>query len=882
MRITRIRLRNYRGIQEHELRLPPTGVTVVQGDNEVGKSSIAEAIDLLFDYHDSSTHKVVKAVKPVHRDAGAEVEADVEAGPYRFTYTKRFHRDRATTLVISAPRRENLTGREAHERALAILDEAVDVPLWRALRLQQGVRPDQADLSEQTSLAAALDAASAGALAGEREATLIDRSRAEFERYWTPSGRALKAEVLALQRAEQDAEAKVDELRRRLADLEDDVEHAATLVVRIAELGIEAEEQRGRVGHYEKQWRSVETLLHDVTEARLAAQVATAEARNAEAESSRRHALLEDVERAERCHQERVAEHRRHEPAVAAAADALAAAEERLVAVSQLAREADILLRQRRADLQVHNDLLHLEMLSERWQRVQEADARLAELDVLLDTNRVDDAALQAIEDAHLAAVQARARVEGESPAIEVEAIADVEVMLDGRPVKLSAGEARTASVASTTVLQVGDVARVTVRPSREAGSSAAALAEAEARLAEARLADALAAAGVADIGAARDAATVRRDAIRQRDHLVTRTQDDLRDLTPERMGRKIERLQARIAEARPGAAETETADLDTARRLVEEAEAIVGTGQDARREAEDDVVRRRRELEVVRGRAEASKNEVEIARRQLEAARNELEAARAERPDGVLAGRLEAALKRSGDADKALARASAAADKARPDELRATFENATAVLDKLEAERSGAQQTHAEVRARLAVWGEEGLHDRLAEAEAEAEHRRRERKATERRAHAARRLFETLDRCRGEARRAYVAPLQAKIEAFGRIVFGDDFSVELGEDLRIVRRTRRGVTVDFDQLSTGTREQLCVISRLACAAIVAGGDGGVPVILDDALGWSDAKRLERLGAVLSLAAADAQVLVLTCLPDRYRHVGAAHVIHLS
>ena len=125
------------------------------------------------------------------------------------------------------------------------------------------------------------------------------------------------------------------------------------------------------------------------------------------------------------------------------------------------------------------------------------------------------------------------------------------------------------------------------------------------------------------------------------------------------------------------------------------------------------------------------------------------------------------------------------------------------------------------------------------------------------------------------------MAPLREKITAYGKFVFGDDFSVELGEDLRILSRTAGGVTVAFDQLSTGTREQLCVISRLACAALVA-PDGGVPVVLDDALGWSDTKRLEKIGAVLSLAAQDAQVLVLTCLPDRYRYVGASHVIKLS
>jgi uncharacterized protein YhaN len=111
--------------------------------------------------------------------------------------------------------------------------------------------------------------------------------------------------------------------------------------------------------------------------------------------------------------------------------------------------------------------------------------------------------------------------------------------------------------------------------------------------------------------------------------------------------------------------------------------------------------------------------------------------------------------------------------------------------------------------------------------------------------------------------------------------VFGDDFAVEVADDLRITRRTLGGVTLDFDQLSTGAREQLCVLARLACAALVA-EDGGVPVILDDALGWSDARRLERLGAAFNVVGQRAQVIVLTCMPERYRHIGSATRVRLE
>lgn len=873
MRIHRIRLRNYRGIAEHEIVVPGRGVTVIEGDNEVGKSSLAEAVYLLFDTLDSSKSKSVLSVKPVHVDAGPEVEVDVEAGPYRFTYRKRFLKGAETVLVVHSPRPENRTGREAHARVLAILEETVDVPLWKALRLQQGVALEQADLSAQTSLGAALDAASAGALAGDREASLIDLAKAEFDRYYTTGTRRLKAEVVELERAEAAAAERVEDLRRRLADLEHDVEHAAELVVSIADLGIEAAEQRQRVEEYQRQWQSVEALLDRVKLAKAESDLAQSNLARAEAEASRRQQLAEAVADAERRHAERVAEHGRHQPALAAAVEALAAAQKECEAAAEAVRLGEQLVRQRAEERDRQRDIHDLQTLAERWGRVEKAEPRLAELERLLDGNRVDDEALAAVEEAHLAVVQARARNEGEQAVVELAALAEVEVSVDGAARALAAGDELSMPVAGAVAVDVGGVARVVVRAGREAEQSATALAGAEARLTAA-----CAQAGVDGLAQARQQAAARRDALSERDRLNTQLQHDLRDLTPDRMAKKIERLRERVGD---GPDTREPVDFDAIRRMVDDAAALAAAAHDAQREWDEEVKRLHTRVQEAQRQATASETEVELAARQLASAKEALAEARKQAGDGDLAAALEDAGKRAREAVRALDQASGAADKARPDDLKQALDNATAVLAKVEAEQRGAEHESIRIRQKLAVLGEEGLHDRLGEAEAELEQRRRQRRAGEKRAAAARRLYETLERCRGEARRAYVAPLRDKITNFGRIVFGDDFSVELDEDLRIVSRTLGGVTVDFEQLSTGTREQLCVISRLACAALVA-PDGGVPVVLDDALGWSDAKRLEKLGAVLSLAAQDAQVLVLTCLPERYRHVGAAHVVKLG
>ena len=187
MKLLRLKLRHFRGIEEREIVFSPQGITLVTGPNEVGKSSFAEALDLLFDEVDSTRKQSVKDVKPAHRDEGSEIEAEIAVGAYAFTYAKRFHRSPYTSLQVSRPVVENHTGREAHERVLEILDGCIDTDLWKALRVQQGRSLEQEAVGSSAGLAAALDAAAGGVSSeGDRERSLLDAAEHERDRYFIP------------------------------------------------------------------------------------------------------------------------------------------------------------------------------------------------------------------------------------------------------------------------------------------------------------------------------------------------------------------------------------------------------------------------------------------------------------------------------------------------------------------------------------------------------------------------------------------------------------------------------------------------------------------------------------------------------------------------
>ena len=62
---------------------------------------------------------------------------------------------------------------------------------------------------------------------------------------------------------------------------------------------------------------------------------------------------------------------------------------------------------------------------------------------------------------------------------------------------------------------------------------------------------------------------------------------------------------------------------------------------------------------------------------------------------------------------------------------------------------------------------------------------------------------------------------------------------------------------------------------------MIVAEEGGMPLIMDDALGYTDPNRLRLMGAVLAKAAKECQIVIFTCVPDRYGNIGSAAIVSL-
>ncbi|WP_204079242.1 AAA family ATPase [Mycobacterium riyadhense] len=876
MKLHRLILTNYRGIAHREIEFPDHGVVLVSGANEVGKTSMIEALDLLMEFKDRSAKKEVKQVKPTNADVGSEVTAEITSGPYRFVYRKRFHKKCETELTVLAPRREQLTGDEAHDRVRAMLAETVDTVLWRAQRVLQAASTDAVDLSGCDALSRALDVA-AGAQSGAEtapagaEPLLIERIEAEYARYFTPTGRPTGEWSAAISRL-ADAEAAVTECAKAVAEVDDRACRHADLTQQVAELARQQLAAAPRLAAATAAATRQAELADEAREARLIAAAAAATSTASAAAHAARLALVAEIET-------------RTATVAAVAAEADAASGQQATAKAD-AEACDAAVE--KADQSLPAIQCRAESARRTLDRIadrEEADrlsARLAKIDAVqrerdrigaeLSAIRMTEDLLRRIESAAAAVDRASGQLALNSAAVEVTAAVDIELVVGGQRVPLASGQGWSITATGPTEVEVPGVLTARVNP----GVTALDI-QAKYVAVQQELAEALEAANVADLTAARSADRRRRELLSSRDQLTATLAGLCGD-------ERVDQIHARLAQLhadQPAEPDLFGADAATARAERDAAEAARTAAQvehQTLRRAAADAGRRLAEAAT---RATVLQNKLATQRAELDAVTTRLVGERASVSDEDLAAKADADRIMLQTAERRVAELAEKLSAAEPDKIAAELAEATEIAESLRDRHDDAVRALREVTIELSVFGTQGRKGKLDAAETEREHATSQHARVGRRARAAQLLRSVMARHRNITRLRYVEPYRVELQRLGRPVFGPTFEVDVDSDLRIRSRTLDDITVPYESLSGGAKEQLGILARLAGAALVAKEDT-VPVIVDDALGFTDPDRLAKMGEVFDVVGAHGQVIVLTCTPDRYEGVKGAHRIDLD
>ena len=878
MKFIRLRIANYRGVSSAEVSFSPTGITLVQGPNEAGKTSLGEAIGLLFDYLDSSKKQCIEAIKPVHRDEGPEIELQAESGPYAFTYTKRFLKKPETKLTITKPKPENYTGREAHERAEAILHETIDYDLWRALIIQQGNIIEQPDLAKQASLSLALDKAAGCRPADPRQESLFDKARTEFLLYYTSERGTERKELSEARKSQSELEERTKQIEQEISNLDRDIDRAAILQRELGQLKIREQELKTEITVHNTSLEQITIWENSLKAVRLKLEVAEKSEQVARQDKGARQSLIEAFESAGKAQAKAKEFSEMSLPALKQAESAFAKAQEDFSESEQKKKTIDALANLRRADFDYFNNKLFLEQLQERKERIDQARKNAEHAENVLVQNKVDSRVLKSIQIAERELLSANAQLNMGAPSMRLHGLSNTKFLLDNAEINLNKGEVQVISVADKLRLTISDELEIEI----SAGTSAEGLAR-KADEARRDLEKVCTKAGVANPDEARKAFEERQEAAKFLESITQVEKDNLRDLTYDDLNRKTRNLEQMVSSylTTRSVDPAICIDLDSAKKERVQAETLQKELAVRHESVRDSLESARRLRDGLTSKHREAFVQLEMLTKDLNQASENLEKARKSISDETLDETLANAVQNTMGENSHVTETEASLKAMNPDRVKALAETAEGSLRTAQKRYSSAQTELTEVQTRLKIHGEEGLYEKLHVAQTNLERRKAENLSLFRRAAAAKCLFETMREERDKARREYVAPLKKKIEQLGHLVFDDSFEVDISDELQIASRTLKGVTVPFESLSGGTREQLSLIFRSACSMIVS-KDGGAPLILDDALGYTDPDRLHLMGAVLAKAAKECQIVILTCVPSRYENIGEANVVAIG
>ena len=865
MRLIRMELNDFRGVHRSTVEFSD-GLTVVEGPNEIGKSSIPEAFRLLREYKSTSKAGAVKAVQPVGRDVGPEATVTVAAGPYTMRYRKRWLVGALTELKVEGAVVEQLSGLPAHERFEQILAETVDLDLLKALDVGQGKSLDQASLADIPAVHKTLQ--EQGSEDEGEHTELLAAIDDEYALYFTAGGRPTKDYAATAQQV-ADLESKERELVEEAAASELLAEQHARAMEALAEL-------REKLVQAVADEKEAGTKMVRVNAIRARLEAAVADQAQAEADlgglvrlQQEREALKEESQQRAIALGELETEIQRSETGFQLLAKPVLASQE---ALKQAQRATDMA----RKDVQVAQETLDVRRQSDRVDDLQRLLDKVVDLEEEIARARARAASQSLTEDAvsELSELDsqlhiARAAAGAAAPRVTVTRTGNLPVQLGAQ--QILEGESETALALARTTVTVPGIVEVVVEPGETDKN------QARVESAQQAFQEALDRAEVSTLAQAQKGLEAKLVAQRREEQLVSNL-ELLLD------GRESGEIRLALETARASLPKnfdaSESSEIEELERALEHAkESLVPLEEETleQQEALNLATKRQSEAreEIVRLREKHRGLDEELGRVQAK-----LVALREDRSDDALLVAQQEAETFLEEKKAIYAELAEQLEREGPESLEADAEYALATVRTHEARVQEARTRYDGLSGRIEQVATAGTYTRLETVRSDLEALRAKAAALHRQAEAVRMLRETLLRHKQEAQEKYVAPFRTAIETLGRPLFGADFSVEIGPDLRVMSRTLGGQTVPFDSLSAGTREQVALLGRLACAQLISPGEGA-PLVLDDAFGFSDPARLQAMNRILTSVGGSAQVILLTCQPDRFPKLGDATFVSL-
>lgn len=863
MKLRALRLHNVRRFAGRGVAIENIGdgVNVLTAANEFGKSTCFEALHALFFQPHTGTPSGVQMLRP-YAGGNPLVEADIETDAGRFRLSKQFYSGRRASVTDLGNGRLVAQADEA-ESFIAGLTRGGTAGPTGMLWVRQGVTgiekrtktEEESDRKVRESLLSSVQGEVEALTGGRRMAEIAAACDEALFRLVTATGRPKTGGPFLEALEERDRLVALEQqLASDVATLRDALDRRRAASRRLSEVDApeEVADRKAAIEAAEEAYQNARSHSETLRAAEADLALAAEQHRIAVDALQQFETALASAAGIEG--QIVLAARRLHEAEVQRAA--AVAGDDRVQADVQAAETAE---RQARQDKERLDAARAARDAAERFdaahERLQQAEAirdRIEAGEALLATLAVPEKALQQLEGLDIELVRLRAMQSASLPTLRVsyDDPSGAAVSLSGKVMLHEAEQ----TFSGTVDLDIAGVGRLTIR-SQHTDDAAEAIAGAEAKVRAL-----LAGLGVESLVATRE----RQARAREQGNALVLDRQMLGQLAPDGMERLREAV-ARLDAARKDGIEIkfDPAAIDEVLRLAQER--ITATRNAAR------------ELQPVLAAASQELIHAQAALAELKAGHGVLEAAlgpEAERPARL--GQLQSGL--------AICRERLLAAEERVAPLRAKAQDlgaAEATLRRVRGVANAAAQEiaqHKEVLAdlngQIRIQADKAIEETWQETvellAAASERARRydlEVKTLER-------LRKALASARSSARDLYLKPVLTELRPLIGLLF-DDISITFNEDTLLPESVlRNGQAEDVDRLSGGMREQLSVLTRLAFARLLARDGRPAPVILDDALVYSDDDRIERMFEALHSQSNDQQILVFSCRQRAFSKLG--------
>ena len=829
---------------------------VLAGPNELGKSTILKAVRLaLCEKHTSKDRKTVEALRP-HNGGAPLVEVDFEIAGNTWRIRKQFLAGRSAELR-SLSGSDVTRGGDAETKLAELLAGKDAAGRFALLWVDQGkpLAPPSAEAVANGALLAAVEDEVESVTDGGAARFVSARLKVELAEFVTghnpprPTGRnkAAQDEQRDLAARRETARARLDGAQARLDRLGDVREKIARLadpaaIAALAQAKADAERAFEGARIAQAKLHVAEEALEKHEERFTACSSALQSLKDKVADLSKLEeaAVHEAPQLAELTR--RLAEQESHTEAARKKRDEI---KEALVAAEREGK-AHVLGAQ-------------LCDLTERLKAARDAAGQRKGLNGALAANCADDGLLTAARNAAQSIAMLSARLEASAPKVSISYARGGagKIRVAGKAVV----DGETIHPTRAIALEIEGIGVITIVPGHSDAEDDAAAAQ------RAQLSDLLRKMGAASL----EDAERRVDERRALQTQLAEVNGQLRARAPD----GLERLEAIHAEL----AKRATLLGPSPTRTPEQLDLLMPELNEARASSEENfeiASALRNETRVQEGQARTLAAERGDHIKRLAAELGDA-AARKAKLDKLAAALTEATTARNAAVRDATAWREAAPDETRFAALKRASETAAIAVSATEKELSDLHRIEAGIEGELKADRADDVGSALAELDeacAAADERVR---GLDQELGGLRLLSGELDKAAGETRERLSKPVLDRLERYLRLVF-PGARLSFGDAFALETLQRGSAAEEITTLSEGTREQLAVLVRLGFGRLLAEAGNAAPLILDDALVYSDDTRIERMFAALKLAAQSHQVLVLTCRERTFASLGGNRI----